>query len=70
MVKECVGVKNNNMTELEEKKKELKDLKKYHKSAWDTYGSELCAGGMIAKEESLEKEIELLEDNGENLGVV
>ena len=52
------------------KKKELKELKELHKSMWDDYGSELSAGFMVRKEEELEKEIKLLEDNGENLNVV
>jgi len=58
------------MTKLEEKKEELRKLKESNKSAWETYGSELCAGDMIAKEEKLEKEIALLEDDGSNLNVV
>jgi len=40
--------------------KELEDLKSFHQSAWDTYGSELCAGDMIRQEEKLEKKIEKL----------
>jgi NTP pyrophosphatase (non-canonical NTP hydrolase) len=46
-----------NKKTLEELEKELADLKAYHKSAWNTYGSELCAGDMIRQEEKLEKEI-------------
>lgn len=46
-----------NKKTLEQLEKELTDLKAYHKSAWETYGSELCAGDMIAQEEKLEKEI-------------
>ena len=42
---------------VEELQKELAELRSYHSSAWDTYGSELCAGDMIAQEEKLEKEI-------------
>jgi len=45
---------------IEELEKELSNLKDHHKSAWDTYGSELCAGDMIAQEEKLEKEIKKL----------
>jgi hypothetical protein len=37
--------------------KELKEMKESHKSLWDTYGSELCAGDMIRQEKELEKEI-------------
>lgn len=58
------------MSKLEELKQELKELKEYHKSIWEDYGSELCAGGMIAKERELEDQINELEDNGENLNVV
>lgn len=42
---------------IEELEKELEDLKTFHRSQWDIYGSELCAGDMIAQEEKLEKEI-------------
>ena len=42
---------------IEELEKELEDLKESNRALWDTYGSELCAGGMIAEEEALEKEI-------------
>lgn len=50
------------MSELEELKQELKELKESNKSAWDTYGSELCAGGMIAEEKKLEEKIKELEE--------
>jgi hypothetical protein len=46
-----------NKKTIEQLEKELADLKAYHKSAWDTYGSELCAGDMIRQEEELKKEI-------------
>lgn len=42
---------------LEELEKELSDLKSSNSSAWDIYGSELCAGDMIAQEQKIEKEI-------------
>ena len=42
---------------IEELEKELEDLKASHRSMWDTYGSELCAGDMIRQEEELEKKI-------------
>ena len=48
------------MTKLEEKQEELKQMKSHHKAAWETYGSELSAGDMIAKEKRLEEEIESL----------
>jgi|ERR1035437_9454508 hypothetical protein len=47
-------MKNKTLEELE---KELEDLKASHRNQWDTYGSELCAGDMIAQEDKLEKEI-------------
>ena len=49
--------KNNELRKLEEELQEMKDL---HKSLWDTYGSELCAGEMIAEENALEKKIKEL----------
>ena len=42
---------------IEQLEKELEDLKTSHRSQWDTYGSELCAGDMIRQEEELEKKI-------------
>ena len=45
---------------IEELEKELKDLRKYHRSISETYGSELCAGDMIRQEEELEKKIRKL----------
>ena len=42
---------------IKELEKELEELKESNKSAWDTYGSELCAGDMIGREKALEKEI-------------
>ena len=45
------------MTTLEQLEKELADLKETHRSLWDSYGSELCAGDMISQEERLEKKI-------------
>jgi len=50
------------MSKLKEKKEELLKLEEYHKSIWEDYGSELCAGGMIAKEEKLQEEIKTLEE--------
>jgi len=42
---------------LEKLEQSLDDLRKSNRSAWNTYGSELCAGGMIAEEKVLEDEI-------------
>jgi len=39
---------------------ELKREKASNRSAWDTYGSELCAGEMINNERAIEDEIESL----------
>ena len=58
---------------LDIKKKELEEKKELHKSMWDTYGSELCAGGMIAEEEKLKEEIKRIEQSREqsdNIAVV
>lgn len=49
------------MSELEDKRKELKELQDFHRSAWEAYGSELCSFEMQAKEEKLRKEILILE---------
>ena len=38
----------------------LSDMKEDHEFAWNTYGSELCAGEMSAKERGVEKQIEEL----------
>ena len=40
----------------------LKKLREYNRSAWDTYGSELCAGEMIAEERALEEKIKKLKE--------
>ena len=48
---------------IEELEQELVELKEQHKSMWDTYGSELCAGDMIRKEEELENEIKITKLN-------
>ena len=61
---------NPNAEKIALKKEELRKLEESNRSAWDTYGSELCAGDMSAKEKRLQDEIDLLEDNGENLNVV
>jgi hypothetical protein len=45
---------------LEILEKALEDLKVSNRSAWDIYGSELCAGTMIEEEEKLEKKIATL----------
>ena len=45
---------------LEILEKALEDMKASHRSMWETYGSELCAGSMIRDEEELEKKIEKL----------
>jgi hypothetical protein len=50
------------MSKLEEKKEELRKLEEYHKSVWEDYGSELCAGGMLAEEKKLEEEIIEIEE--------
>jgi len=41
----------------------LSKAKELNKSAWDTYGSELCAGEMIGEERKIEEEIEILRRN-------
>lgn len=45
---------------INELEQELVDLKESHKSMWNTYGSELCAGDMIRKQDELQRKIEKL----------
>jgi hypothetical protein len=40
----------------------LEEVRNSNRSAWNTYGSELCAGSMIKEEEDIEKEIQKLRD--------
>jgi len=42
---------------IEELEQELREMEESHKAAWDTYGSELCAGDMSAKEQALRDKI-------------
>lgn len=44
--------------DLETLKKELRDMKEYHREIWKEYGSELCTGEMIRKEEEIEEVIQ------------
>jgi hypothetical protein len=41
---------------------ELIELASTHEFAWNTYGSELCAGDMLRKEEELRNKIKVLEE--------
>jgi hypothetical protein len=50
------------MTELEKLEEKLRILQEEHKSAWEKYGSELSAGSLIAEEEKLQKQIDLLKE--------
>ena len=45
---------------IHELQKTLEKLKDDNQSAWETYGSELCAGDMIGQEKSIEEQIEEL----------
>jgi len=56
-----LGQMKNKKT-IEQFEKELEDLKASHRSQWDIYGSELCAGDMIRQEEKIEKEIAKLKE--------
>lgn len=51
------GTAEKLLKRIEKKKVALEELKSSHRSQWDTYGSELCAGGMFAEEEKIQKEI-------------
>lgn len=59
-------MKDKTLKELED---ELEKLKIYHQFAWEIYGSELCPNEMIAKEQALEKEIDIKKQiiNDENI---
>lgn len=48
--------------EIKKLEKELKKLEEYNASAWQMYGSELCAGEMIGKENELENKIKKLKE--------
>ena len=47
---------------LEILEKELEDLRSSHRSLWDTYGSELCAGDMIGQEQAIKEQIKKLKE--------
>ncbi len=42
---------------------DLEILKKYNSTIWETYGSELCVGDMLKKEQELENKINKLKNN-------
>lgn len=52
---------------VEQLEEELEQMKSFHRGAWDTYGGELCAGDMIAKETKLEEEIFKLKQREETI---
>jgi len=43
---------------IEELEKELEEMKSFHMSSWETYGSRLCAGDMLKQEDELLKKIQ------------
>ena len=43
---------------IEELEQELEQMKSFHRSAWETYGSRLCAGDMLKQEDELLKKIQ------------
>ncbi len=49
------------MSKIEELEKKLLDMRSYHMSIWNEYGSELCAGDMIKQEKEIEDEIKELQ---------
>lgn len=51
-----------NATKINDLLDDLKRERASNKAAWDMYGSELCAGDMIAIEKSIEDEIKKLRD--------
>ena len=53
----------DNEEKIKKLEKTLKEMRKHHRNAWDIYGSELCAGDMMRKEEELEEEIKKLKND-------
>ena len=51
-----------NAKKINELVQDLKREKASNKASWDMYGSELCAGDMIGKEEAIKEEINKLRD--------
>jgi len=49
--------------DLKTTRQELTDKCSFHQAAWQEYGSELCAGGMMAEEREIEKKIRALESD-------
>lgn len=47
--------------EAEKLRSELRSMENFHRSAWEEYGSELCAGDMQGKEAELGKKIKAVE---------
>lgn len=45
---------------IEELEKELEELKSSNKASWEMYGSELCVGDMVGKEQALKDKIDEL----------
>jgi hypothetical protein len=52
-----------NAKEINELIQELKRVESSNKSSWDIYGSELCAGSMIAEEKTIENKINKLRED-------
>jgi hypothetical protein len=53
-----------NAKEINKLVQNLQRLKAQNKDLWMTYGSELCTGDMIGKEETIELKIKMLADEG------
>ena len=51
-----------NAKKINELVQDLKREKASNKASWDMYGSELCAGDMIGKEQAIKEEINELRD--------
>lgn len=52
--------------QIEDLKKQLSDLRRDNLNAWETYGSEICAGELIRQEEELENKIKQLSNDNIN----
>ncbi len=50
------------MSKIEELETKLSNMRSYHMSIWNEYGSELCAGDILKQEKKIEDEIKELQN--------
>ena len=64
--KKLLNIMNRDKTkqmELNKLESDLQRMKEYNTDIWCIYGSELCAGDMIKKEQEIENKIKELKNN-------